>query len=157
MTAFLTTLALFIAAALQAGLPSWGWLGGLRIEFLPALVAYGALTLSRSGALALAVAAGLFQDSLSVAPFGVTALVYALVAVLIHNLRTSVDRDLPPVQLAAGAVTATTASVAACCFVGISVGAIFKILVLGILSAVMTPFLFFALDAARFAGRRSAL
>lgn len=156
MNAFLATVAMFVAIALQAGLPTWGWLGGMRLEFLPAVVAYGALTLTRSGGLTLALAAGFMQDSLSAGPFGVTAIAYAIVAILLDSLRASLDRDLPPLQIAAGAVTATTSAVASCCVVGISLGAIVKICLLGILSGIITPFLFFTLDAVRFAARRSA-
>jgi rod shape-determining protein MreD len=156
MNTCLTILTLFLAAALQAGLPTWSWLGGVRLEFLPAVAAYGALTLPQTGGVVLALAAGFIQDSLSAGPFGVTAFAYAVIALLLNSLRGSIDRDLPPVQMAAGAVTATTASVAACCFVRISLGALVKIALLGVLSAVITPFLFAALDAARSTGRRSA-
>jgi len=57
-----------IAAALQARVPILWLFGGLRIEFLPALVAYTALTMPRGTAIAVALVAGFTQDALSAAP-----------------------------------------------------------------------------------------
>ena len=153
MTALLITIALFTAAALQARLPS---LGGVHLEFLPAVVVYGALTLPWGGAIALALCAGFIQDALSAGPFGVTAIVYTVIAMVLDRVRAEIDRELPPVHMAGGALTATAASVAACCFVGITVGAVFKILLLGILSAIITPVLFAILDHLRWTWRERA-
>ena len=47
MNFLLITGAALLLSALQARLPTAWWLGGIRFEFLPALVAYGALTFRR--------------------------------------------------------------------------------------------------------------
>jgi rod shape-determining protein MreD len=136
MNFLLITASLFIAVALQAHLP--GMLG-LRLEFLPALVAYGVLAFRRGPALLLAVAAGCLQDALSAAPFGLTGLAYGIVAVVLAGMREVLDRDLPWVQMGAGAVMSATASFTALCVLGFSISAICKLLLLAALSAVITP------------------
>jgi rod shape-determining protein MreD len=129
------------------------WLGGLRLELLPALVAYGALTLRRSGALLLALCAGFMQDSLSAAPFGMTALIYGIVAIVMTGMRETFDHELPWVRIGAGALTATATSVATCVVLGFSAGAVFKILLIAAMSGLITPVIFLAVDYARLLGR----
>jgi rod shape-determining protein MreD len=149
MNTLLTIASTILMASLQSRLPTLWWLGGMRIELLPALVVYAALTLPGRQAITLAVVAGLGQDALSAAPFGITALAYTAAALVMTSMREALDRELPWVQMSAGAVTATVSSVAACFVVGISFGAIFKILLIAALSGVITPVLFFVLDFAR--------
>ncbi len=146
MNTFILITSLLIGSALQARLPTLWWLGGLRIEFLPALVAYAALTLRRGRALLLALAAGCLQDALSAGPFGMTALMYGTFAVAIVTVREVLDRDLPWVQMGAGALAAGAASLAACAVIGFSISAIFKIMLVALASAVVTPLVFFAID-----------
>jgi rod shape-determining protein MreD len=142
-----------IATALQSRMPTLWWLGGVRIELLPALVAYGALSLGRGCALTLALVAGLAQDAFSAAPFGVSALAYGIAATVLTAMRDALDRDLPWVQMGAGALLAASGSLGACVVVGLSIGAVAKILGLACLSALVTPFLFFAMDYGRMVWR----
>ncbi len=142
----LPVIVLMLAAA-QAALPMLWWLGGWRLEFLPALVAYGALTASRpSRAVLLAVLAGLALDSLSAGPFGLSVLGFGLPAAVLAGLGESLDRDLPWVQAGAGAWVAAFAAGVACAAAGPTFGALGKISVLAMLSAVMTPLLFFTME-----------
>ncbi len=145
----ITTSALLLAA-LQARLPTAWWLGGIHFEFLPALVAYGALTFRhRRWALTLAVVAGLLQDALSAGPFGHTVAAYALAAFILVALARAFDREGLWMQMLSGAIASVAASLP---FVGAH-GAIPKLLLLAVLSAVVTPFVFFVLDFAKWRTR----
>lgn len=137
------------AAAVQSRLPTCWWLGGLRLELLPALVACAALTWPRTGALGLALLAGLAQDALSGAPFGLTALAYGVAAGVLSALRATLDRDLPWVQMGAGALTALAAAVAGGVAHGHFLGSVPRALALAAVAAVLTPLLMEALDALR--------
>lgn len=143
------TILCFCVAALQSRLPTMWWLGGLRVELLPALVAYSALSFRRGSAIAAAIVAGLAQDALSAAPFGITGLAYGGAALLLSGLREALDRELPWVQISAGAWTAAASATVACVVVGFSQGAMLKIVLLAALSAVIAPMVFFAADYAR--------
>jgi rod shape-determining protein MreD len=144
---------ILIAVAFQARMPAFAWLGGVRLEFLPAFVAYVALTMHRRRALVLALVAGLTQDALSAAPFGISALAYGISAIVMTSLREALDRDLPWVQWSAGAATSITASVIAFFAVGLSFGNLFKMLVVAFISGAVTAVGFFAIDYARMAWR----
>jgi rod shape-determining protein MreD len=150
MTFLIITTSLLLLSALQARLPTAWWLGGIRFEFLPALVAYGALTFRHRGwAVTLAATAGLLQDSLSAAPFGNTGAAYALAAFALMALARAFDREWLWMQMLAGAIASVAASLPAA---GIH-GAVPKILLLAALSAVVTPFVFFVLDFAKWRTR----
>ena len=149
MTTLIASAGILIAAALQARMPTLWWLGSVRLEFLPALIVYVSLTMHRGRALALALVAGMAQDALSAAPFGISALAYGIAAVLITGLREVLDRDLPWVQLGSGALTSVGAALMAFFVVGISFGALFKMCVVGFLTGTLTVMLFFALDYSR--------
>jgi rod shape-determining protein MreD len=155
MNTLIAIVTLLIAGAFQASLPTMWWLGGLRLELLPSLVVYGALTLHRGGALLLALCAGFIQDSLSAAPFGTTALIYGIAAVVMTGVREAFDRELAWVQIGAGALMAAAASAAACIVLGFSVGAVFKILLIAAMSGIITPVIFFVVDYARLLARTS--
>jgi rod shape-determining protein MreD len=149
MSVLFTFIAFLIGAALQARLPTLWWLGGMRIELLPALVVYTSLTLPRGSALFLALAAGATQDALSAGPFGLSMLAYGISATLMTAMRGALDRDLPWVQMGGGALTSAAVSIAACCVAGFSTAAVGKIAVLALLSGIVAPFLFFGADYAR--------
>jgi rod shape-determining protein MreD len=149
MNTLIAIAGVLLAAALQARMPTLWWLGGLRMELLPALVVYAALTAHRRRALAFALVAGLIQDALSAAPFGVSALAYGIAAVLITSLRGALDRDLPWLQLGAGVFTSIAASIIPVLVVGISFGAILKMLLVASISGVLAVMLFVALDYSR--------
>jgi len=140
-----------IGVALQARMPTLWWLGGVRMEFLPALVAYASLTMPRRRAVTVALVAGMMQDALSAAPFGVSALAYGISALLMTSLREVLDRDLPWVQLGAGALPSAAAAVVAFFVVGLSFGAVFKMVVVAAISGIVAVMLFFVLDYSRMA------
>jgi len=153
MNFLLITASTLLLSALQARLPTAWWLGGIRFEFLPALVAYGALTFRhRRWAIALAVLAGLLQDALSAAPFGNTGAAYALVTFALFSLAHTFDRERLWMQMLAGAIASVAASLTAVAVVGFH-GTAPKILLLAMLSAVVTPLVFFALDFAKWRTR----
>jgi rod shape-determining protein MreD len=155
MNFLLLSASTLLLAALQARLPTAWWLGGVRFEFLPALVAYGALTFRhRRWALALAVAAGLLQDALSAGPFGNTGAAYALVTFALVALARTFDRERLWMQMLSGAIASVAASLAAVAVVGFH-GAAPKILLLAALSAVVTPFVFFVVERASRPFRRN--
>ena len=151
MNTLIAIAGILIAAALQARMPTLWWLGGVRLEFLPALVAYASLTMPHRRAMALALVAGMMQDALSAAPFGVSALGYGISALLMTGLRDALDRDLPWVQLGAGALTSATAAVVAFFVIGASFGAVFKMVVVASISGIIAVMLFFVLDYTRMA------
>jgi cell shape-determining protein MreD len=99
--------------------------------------------------LALAVVAGLAHDALSATPFGLTALAYGTAAAAIFLLDEILDPDLPWVQMMAGAVVAAIAAVAARTVLGFSAGAVGKLVVLALISAVLTPFVYLLLGCCR--------
>jgi rod shape-determining protein MreD len=148
MNFLLITITLLLLTTLQVRLPA---LLGLRLEFLPAFVAYAALTFRRGPALLLALVAGFLHDANSAAPFGLTALAYGIAAILVSAMHEVLDRDLPPLQFVAGALVSATASAAACLVLGFS----FKIVPVACLAGVITPFFFFATDYTRFVLRTS--
>lgn len=148
MNFLLFTITLFLLTALQVRLPD---LFGYRLEFLPALVAYATLTFNRGTALAVALAVGFTQDALSAAPFGMSALAYGIIAIVLTTLREVLDRDLPPLQFAAGALVSAAASIAACSVLGFS----FKIIPLACLAGIVTPLFFFAADYTRYVVKTS--
>lgn len=153
MNFLLLTAATLLLTGLQARLPSWWWLGGVRLELVPALVAYGALTFRhRRWVLTLAIVAGLLQDALSAAPFGNAVAAYFFTAFFLMGLRRMFDREVLWMQMSAGALVSVVGSVAACAVVGFA-GATPKILALALMSAVVAPVLFFALDGLRWMAR----
>lgn len=151
MNTLIAIAGILLAVALQAHMPTLWWLGGARVELLPALVVYAALTMHRRRALVLALVAGLAQDALSAAPFGISALAYGIAAIVITSLREALDRDLPWMQWSAGGLTSITASVVAFFAVGLSIGNVFKMLMVASFAGMATVVLFFVLDYAHMA------
>ncbi|HUI07189.1 MAG TPA: rod shape-determining protein MreD [Verrucomicrobiae bacterium] len=149
MSTLIAITGILVAGALQARLPTFWWLGGIRLEFLPALVAYATLTIPRHRAVLFALVAGLTQDALSAAPFGISVLAYGTVALLITGMRDALDRDLPLVQMGAGALASAAMALAATIAVGVSIGAVFKLVLVASLSGAITVLLFFAVDYVR--------
>ncbi len=153
MNAACLILVTLLLAALQARLPAVPLLGGLRLEWLPALVAWGALTLRPSPALGLALFAGLTQDALSAGWFGLTGMMYASVAFGITQLRELLDRDWPWVQLAAGAAVAGAAAAAGAFVTGFAPLVLLKVIALAWWSALLTTVAFFAAEFYQHWGR----
>jgi len=151
MNTLIAIAGILMGTALQARMPTLWWLGGVRMEILPALVAYASLTLPRRRAVTVALMAGMMQDALSAAPFGVSALAYGISALLMTGLSDVLDRDLPWVQLGAGALMSAAAAVIAFFVVGVSVGAVFKMVVVASISGIVAVVSFFVLDYSRMA------
>jgi rod shape-determining protein MreD len=149
MSTLIAIAGILITAAVQVRLPTFWIFGGMRIEFLPALVAYAALTMHRGRAIAIAIVAGLMQDALSAGPFGLSALAYGISAILMTTLREVLDRDLPWMQLSAGALTSMAVALVAFFVVGISFASIFKMVLVAAITGFITLILFFVLDYAR--------
>jgi cell shape-determining protein MreD len=149
MTSLLFITGMMLAAALQARLPTLWWLGGVRLELLPPIVVYVSLTMTRGRAIVLALVAGMMQDAMSAAPFGLSVLAYGLSALLITGMGDVLDRDLPWVQIGAGALTSGAVAIIAFLAVGLSFGALVKLVVVAATSGITTVVLFFALDYAR--------
>lgn len=139
-----------VAAACQARLPTLWWIGGLRLELLPLVVAYASMTWRRPGTILLYAAfAGLAQDALSAAPFGLSVVGYSAGASANIWLRRWLDRDLPWVQMLAGAVVAGANGVLGLAVTGPSVGGFSRALFLAVLAGALAPFAFLAGDALR--------
>jgi rod shape-determining protein MreD len=149
MSTLIAIAGVLITAALQVRMPTFWVFGGMRIEFLPALVAYAALTMHRGRAIAIAIIAGMMQDALSAGPFGLSALAYGISAVLMTTLREVLDRDLPWMQVSAGMLTSTAVAVVAFFVVGISFASVFKMILVASISGLVSVLLFFILDYVR--------
>ena len=148
MNFLLITMTLMLLATLQVRLPA---LLGLRVEFLPALVAYGALTFRRRNALWLALVAGFTQDALSASPFGMTAVAFSVAALLLSGMGEALDREIPPLQFAAGGIVSAAGAIAAFFVVGFS----FKIFLVATIAGIITPLFFFGADYVRYVVKTS--
>jgi hypothetical protein len=150
MATVLGVAGILLAAAWQATMPTLGWLGGVRLEILPAVVAYAALTVRRPALVALwATWAGLAHDSVSAAPFGMTMGTFGVAALGLWSLRGWLDRDLPTVQMLAGAVVSLLAGGVAMLAVGVTPVALLKLGWITGLNAVVTGMVFWIVDMAR--------
>lgn len=151
MNFLVLTLFALVLAALQSVQPTWWWAGGLRVEFLPALVACASLTLGKPRtAILFAAIVGLAHDAMSAAPFGITAIGYCAAAAILAASQESLERELPWMQLGAGAFVSFCGGIVALVASGFfSIGAVMKLAVLAFLSALVTPLIFAAVDALR--------
>jgi len=141
---------ILLAAAGQAAQPTWSWLGGVRLELLPAIVAYAALSARRPAhVVGWGAVAGLAQDSLSAAPFGMTMATFGVAALGLWALRDWLDRGLPWVQLVAGAAVSLAAGGVAVWVVGVTPVALVKLVWIAALNAALTVVVFFLVDLAR--------
>ena len=144
MKLLLVIVLMLVLAGVQARLPA---LAGVRLEFLPAVVAYSALTFKQGRAILCAFAAGCLQDALSAGPFGVTALAYALAAWVIAGLGSVLDRNLPFVPLVAGSIASTAGALGAFCIIGVTGAAILKLTGIALVAGLITIPVFRVVDA----------
>lgn len=97
---------LFIAALLavfwEAAFPFVRSLLGAQISLLPPLMVYAALNLGLPSVAALAVVSGVFFDSLSANPLGISILPLFLIGLAIYARRDLVLRDQPFAQFVLG-------------------------------------------------------
>jgi cell shape-determining protein MreD len=100
--------AAFVAVFLEASAGLFRNLLGAQVDVLPALMVYTALTLGFASIVLLAVGGGLWFDSLSLNPLGVSVLPLLLIGLLIYRSRDLLMREHVFAQavlgLAAGAV-----------------------------------------------------
>ena len=143
MNFLLVIVLMLVLAGVQARLPA---IAGLRIEFLPAIVAYSALTFKQGRAIFCAFAAGCLQDALSAGPFGVTACAYAIAALVITNLGTVLDRNLPFVPLLAGSIAAVACAIGAFCIIGVTGAALLKLTGIALIAGLITIPVFLVAD-----------
>ncbi len=141
--------AILLCASVQAMAPTAWWAGGLRLELMPSLVAFGTLTLPTARArIGFAMAAGLAQDAFSAAtPYGISALAYGLAAFGLTRWERWLDRDLPWIQSGAAAFASVAAGAVAILARGwISAGTVPKLVLVGFLNLLIAPFVFAGLN-----------
>jgi rod shape-determining protein MreD len=106
MTAFNSIqilLAAFLAVFWQSAFPGVRHLLGAQIDLLPALMVYASLTSSLGTMTLLAVLGGLWFDSLSANPLGITVLPLFVVGWMIFLKRELILREQPFAQFVLGA------------------------------------------------------
>jgi len=100
--------AAFLAVFWEAAFPGLRYLLGVQLDLLPALMVYAGLCGSFSTVCLLACCGGLWFDSLSANPLGISILPLLVVGLVIYTRRGLVLRDQPFAQ----AVLGFTASLA---------------------------------------------
>ena len=158
-------IALVTAAAAQALLPAWAWLGGAQAPVLLALVLFYALNYSRRWMLWCAFAAGLLQDALGQVPLGFSCLCFALAGLWAQRHRDDVDEQAIISQVIFGGIAAAMVTLLLYFLLrhadAISLplaGALRKIIGTVLLAAVLTPVVFrVAIGLERSLGERPAL
>jgi rod shape-determining protein MreD len=147
----LVLVAAFLAVFWEAAFPSrWLW---TQIDLLPALMVYASLSLNLPGLVALAVCGGLFFDSLSANPLGVSVLPLFIIGFLIFVRRELILRDQPYAQFflgLAGSAVAPLLTVLLLLTTGhqllLGWGSLWQWLVMSLGGAVATPIIFFVFD-----------
>ncbi|MFM2293855.1 MAG: hypothetical protein RLZZ350_268 [Verrucomicrobiota bacterium] len=89
---FLLLLAAFVAVFLQSAFGTRGWLGA-QLNVLPALIVFASLSGGIITVALLAVCGGLWFDSLSANPLGISMLPLFLIGFVIHRQRELILRD----------------------------------------------------------------
>ena len=149
----LVLVAAFLAVFWEAAFPGTGrWLK-TQVDLLPALMIYASLSVSLPGVVALAVCGGLFFDSLSANPLGVSILPLFIVGFLIFIQRELILRDQPYAQLVLGLAASAVApllSVLLLLTAGqpllLGWGSLWQWLVMTLGGGIATPIIFFVFD-----------
>jgi rod shape-determining protein MreD len=108
---FLILLGAFLAVFWEAAFQGVRHLAGAQIDLLPALMVYASLRAGFSAMALLAVLGGLWFDSLSSGPFGVSVLPLGAVGLILYVNRGLVLRDQPFAQFILGAAASVAAPV----------------------------------------------
>lgn len=109
MTALVVLFALVTASGLQALIPGWSEMGYAKLPLLLAVTIYYALTRRFGTAMLVALLAGFLQDAQSLAPLGVTAIPFAMVAYTINRFREEIFILHPITHALCGSVSAGAA------------------------------------------------
>lgn len=99
---FLILLAAFVSVFFEAAFQGIRSLFGTQIDLLPALMVYASLYGNRFTVPLVAVTAGLFYDSLSANPLGITIVPLFLIGMAIQAYRDLILRDQLFAQIALG-------------------------------------------------------
>jgi len=139
----------FVAVFLQATFPLTRNLFGVQIDLLPALMVCAALTANLFTVALLAIFGGLWFDSLSANPFGISVLPLFIIGFLISRYHDLILRELPFAQLFIGAAASAFAPAMTALFLLtgenqplIGWGSLWQWLVMAAAGAVATPALF---------------
>lgn len=96
--------AAFLAVFGEAALPGFRNLLGTQVDLLPAIMVYAALNATLADVVLAALCGGLWLDTLSANPLGVTLLPLFLVGFVIYSQRDLILRDLAFAQIVLGTV-----------------------------------------------------
>jgi rod shape-determining protein MreD len=94
----------YLAVFGQAALPGLRHLLGAQVDLLPAIMVYAALNANLATIALLAISGGLWLDSLSANPLGITILPLFLAGYLIYIQRDLILRELSFAQIVLGTV-----------------------------------------------------
>jgi rod shape-determining protein MreD len=149
----LVLLAAFLAVFWEAAFPGTShWLKA-QIDLLPALMVYASLSCGRGMIILTAICGGLFFDSLSANPFGITIFPLMVVGFAVYVRRDLILRDQPYAQFVLGASASALSpliTVLLLLTVGqaplISWGSIWQWIVMSLGGGIATPIFFFLFD-----------
>ncbi len=139
----------FLAVFWEAAFQLVRHLLGAQIDLLPALVVYASLSAGFSTLCLLTVCGGLWYDSLSANPLGVSILPLFLVGLALYSQRELILKDQPFAQFVLGAVASTVTPALALILLLttghaplLGWGTLWQLLVMGIGGAIATPVFF---------------
>jgi hypothetical protein len=152
----LLLLATYVAVYLQCRVTFLRDLIGVQIDFLPAIVVYASLTSNLATVALLAVAGGVWFDSLSLNPTGVTVFPLLITGMVLLWFRDLILRDQPYARHVLGfaaSVAVPSLSLLLMLSLGaeplLGVGTVWTLLVLGVAGAFITPLVFAVFDRVR--------
>lgn len=154
LNAILVLVIAFVAVFLQATFPLLRNILGTQVDLLPALMVCAALSTNLFTVALLAVFGGLWFDSLSANPFGISILPLFIIGFLICVYHDLILRELPFAQLFLGAAASALAPAMTVLFLFsserrllIGWGSLWQWLVMTAAGAAATPLLFSLLQA----------
>ncbi len=156
MQPFLFLLASFVVVVAQCTLANLVTWGGARLELMPALVAYAAMSTRWPLALWLALVGGVFLDALSANRLGISSVALVVIAFIGSRAQRLVLRNHVWAQMLVGLLSSLIASIVVwgSLTVGgfgwsLSVAGVTRVGQVALMSLVTAPLLFRLLDAMR--------
>jgi rod shape-determining protein MreD len=153
LSTVLILLVAFVAVFLQATFHDFRHLVGAQPDLLPSLVVYASLSHGLSTVTLLAVFGGLWFDSLSANPLGISVVPLFLVGFVIQRYRTLILRDQLPAQVLLGLAGSAAAPVLSLLFLImgerrplLSWFSLWQWLVMSVIGAAATPLWFCFFD-----------